>query len=85
MDHRIRPVFLKDPVHGGPVPDVRFHMGDGMPHDPLHPGHRLRAGIDVVVDDHGLMAGLAELHAGVGTDETGAAGQQNFHGTLPPL
>ena len=82
MDHRVKPVLCKDPVHSFRIRDIRFIMRHGTADDLLDAADGLRTAVHIIIHDDRLMAGRNQLHTGMRTDKTGAAGQKNLHGIL---
>ena len=76
-------MLLKNCLHGTGVAQVCLDKGDLPPRDPLHPAHRLPAGIHQIVGHHHIIAGLYQFHAGVAAHITGAAAYQNRHLSRP--
>ena len=65
------------------VDQVDLVEGEGAPAQGLDPAQGLPARVGQVVDDRDLVAAVQQFQAGVTADITGAAGDENMHGTPP--
>lgn len=73
-------VFGKDAIQQGAVQHVALVTGDLAARDDLQPVQNVVMGVREIVDDHDLIASGDQLDIGVGSDEPGAAGQEDFLG-----
>ena len=79
MDHRVDLVFGEDPVDPFPVEQVDLIEPEILPGDFADAVEHFRLGIDKIVEDDNLFPRVQQFNAGVGTDITGAASDQNRH------
>ena len=88
LPHRLEPGEVDDPVElvgakdrlgGGVVQQVDLAERHLFAGDLLNALHHFGAGVAEVVQDHHLVSRVQQFHAGVASDVTGAAGDQQFH------
>ena len=78
VDDRINVgVLVEDLLHGGCIAQVCLHKGNGGASDLLHAMNGLGAGVDEIVHDDNVVAGLNELHTSMAADIPGAAADEN--------
>ena len=79
VDHAADFVFRENPAHQVFIPHVSPVKAQGLAGDLPHPVQRLGVGIAQVVHHGDFIAGIQQLHAGMGADIAGAAGNQYIH------
>ena len=74
LDHRVNVRVLREQLlHLFRVGEVDLHKAEILAGDLLHPAHRLRAGVVVVVGHDDVIAGRQKFHAGMTANVTCAA------------
>jgi hypothetical protein len=79
VDDAIDLILGEDLAQEGLVTDIALVETQILAGDVLHTVQGLGIGVAQVIDDHNIVTLVQKLHAGVGADITGTAGDKNFH------
>src|SRR3546814_12476569 len=83
MNDGLTLVLPQGRLHGRLVANIALHQHGLAPSDLFDPIEHFGVAVAEVVENNNFVAGLKQLDAGVGSDVTGAAGNQNTHACPP--
>ena len=82
VNNAVEVVLAENTIHGCLISHVCLIMRNRMADDLFDPVDGFRTAVDIIVHNDRFMTRVAQFNTGMGSDKTGAAGQQYFHSVL---
>ena len=79
MDHCVDLVLFENLFKVVVIEHITFIAGEGLPCDLLYGTQCVGRGVHIVIHHNNVKTIVEQLHTGVGTDKSGAAGHQYCH------